>query len=131
MFNLLVALISVVALLLILIILLQSGKGGGLAAEFGGAVFVEGGTYTMGSDVPIFVSDGEAPARRVKVSDFYMDVHEVSNAEFARFAESTGHVTEAETFGDSFVMEAYLSDGVLSKIDQAVKDAPWWLPVKG
>jgi preprotein translocase subunit SecG len=37
MFNLLIALVSIIALLLILIILLQSGKGGGLAAEFGGA----------------------------------------------------------------------------------------------
>lgn len=37
MFAVLVSLVSVVALLLILIILLQSGKGGGLAAEFGGA----------------------------------------------------------------------------------------------
>lgn len=37
MFNLLVALISIDAILLIFIILMQSGKGGGLAAEFGGA----------------------------------------------------------------------------------------------
>jgi len=37
MFTLLVALISLLALFLIAIILLQSGKGGGLAAEFGGA----------------------------------------------------------------------------------------------
>ena len=26
----------------------------------------------MGTDVPIFVADGEAPARRVKVSPFYL-----------------------------------------------------------
>ncbi len=37
MFTLLVILISLVAVFLIGIILLQSGKGGGLAAEFGGA----------------------------------------------------------------------------------------------
>lgn len=37
MFTLLVVLISLVALFLIGIILMQSGKGGGLAAEFGGA----------------------------------------------------------------------------------------------
>jgi preprotein translocase subunit SecG len=37
MFTLLVVLISLVALFLIGVILLQSGKGGGLAAEFGGA----------------------------------------------------------------------------------------------
>lgn len=37
MFIILVVLISLLALFLITIILLQSGKGGGLAAEFGGA----------------------------------------------------------------------------------------------
>ncbi len=26
----------------------------------------------MGTDVPVFVADGEAPARRVKVSPFYL-----------------------------------------------------------
>lgn len=37
MFALLIVLIALVALFIILIVLLQSGKGGGLAAEFGGA----------------------------------------------------------------------------------------------
>ncbi len=37
MFKILVILISLLSLFLIAIILLQSGKGGGLAAEFGGA----------------------------------------------------------------------------------------------
>ena len=37
MFTILTVLISLLALFLIAIILLQSGKGGGLAAEFGGA----------------------------------------------------------------------------------------------
>ena len=43
----------------------------------------------MGTDLPIFTNDGEAPARRVSMSSFYMDVHEVSNAEFARFVAET------------------------------------------
>ena len=43
----------------------------------------------MGTDLPIFTNDGEAPARRVSMSPFYMDVHEVSNAEFARFVAET------------------------------------------
>lgn len=94
-------------------------------------ILVEGGMFTMGTDVPIFVQDGEAPARRVEVPDFYMDVHEVSNAEFGLFVQDTGHETEAETFGDSFVMENFLSEEVKADITQAVKDAPWWLPVKG
>ena len=52
-------------------------------------VLINGGTFTMGTDLPIFTNDGEAPARRVAISSFYMDVHEVSNAEFARFVAKT------------------------------------------
>ena len=52
---------------------------------------IDGGTFVMGSDVPILVQDGEAPARRAKMSPFFLDVHEVSNAEFARFVRDTGH----------------------------------------
>lgn len=94
-------------------------------------ILIKGGVYTMGTDLPIFVADGEAPARRVDISSFYMDVHEVSNEDFKMFVKDTGHKTEAETFGDSFVMENYLSEETKGTITQAVKDAPWWLPVKG
>jgi len=92
---------------------------------------IEEGIYVMGTDLPILLQDGEAPARRVKMSSFFMDVHEVSNAEFGRFVAATGHRTEAETFGDSFVMDYFLSNDTLATVSQAVKDAPWWVPVKG
>ncbi|HYP71105.1 MAG TPA: SUMF1/EgtB/PvdO family nonheme iron enzyme, partial [Variovorax sp.] len=38
----------------------------------------------------------EAPAHRVRVNGFWMDQHTVTNAEFRRFVEATGHVTLAE-----------------------------------
>ncbi len=85
----------------------------------------------MGGDDKAFAADGEQPRRRVKLDPFYIDKHEVSNAEFARFVAATGHKTEAEVFGDSFVMELYLSDETKATITQAVQAAPWWLPVKG
>lgn len=75
-------------------------------------LFFPGGVYTMGTDVPVFVADGEAPARRVSISPFYLDIHEVSNAEFNRFVLETGYITEAEAFGNSFVMESFLSEKV-------------------
>ena len=40
------------------------------------------------------------------------DVHEVSNEEFDKFVRETGHKTEAETFGDSFVMDTFISEQV-------------------
>lgn len=85
----------------------------------------------MGTDDPQIKQDGEAPARRVTVDAFYMDAYEVSNADFEKFVNSTGYLTEAEKFGDSFVFEGMLSEQVKTHIHQAVAAAPWWLPVKG
>uniref|UniRef100_A0A663M5L1 Sulfatase modifying factor 1 n=1 Tax=Athene cunicularia TaxID=194338 RepID=A0A663M5L1_ATHCN len=94
-------------------------------------VAIPGGVFTMGTDEPDIQQDGEWPARRVHVNSFYMDQYEVSNEEFERFVNSTGYVTEAEKFGDSFVFEGMLSEEVKADIHQAVAAAPWWLPVKG
>ncbi len=57
-------------------------------------VRVEGGTFTMGTDKPGIYMDGEHPARRISINSFWMDVFEVSNAEFELFVNSTGYVTE-------------------------------------
>ena len=57
-------------------------------------ILVEGSTFTMGTDKPLIVADGEGPAREVTVDTFWMDVHEVSNAEFKLFVDATGYVTE-------------------------------------
>ncbi|XP_038175529.1 formylglycine-generating enzyme isoform X2 [Arvicola amphibius] len=92
---------------------------------------IPAGVFTMGTDDPQIRQDGEAPARRVTVDAFYMDAYEVSNADFEKFVNSTGYLTEAEKFGDSFVFEGMLSEQVKAHIHQAVAAAPWWLPVKG
>lgn len=93
--------------------------------------FIKGGTFTMGTDDPKIPYDGEAPARQVTLDDFYFDVYETSNAEFDRFVHDVGYMTEAERFGDSFVLEARISEELKKDITQAVAAAPWWLPVKG
>lgn len=95
------------------------------------SVFIKGGVFTMGTEKPILPQDGEGPARQVEISDFFMDKHEVSNREFAKFVDETSYVTEAESFGDSFVVDFFLSDSVKDKITKAVAGAPWWLPVDG
>jgi len=56
-------------------------------------VWIPGGTFLMGSDDHY---PEEAPAHRVTVGGFWMDRHTVTNAEFARFVRTTGHVTVAE-----------------------------------
>jgi len=92
-------------------------------------VLVKGGTFTMGTDEPIFVADGEGPARNVSISSFYMDIHEVSNSDFKEFVDQTNYVTEAEKFSNSFVFEKMLSENVKQNITMSVAAAPWWLPV--
>ncbi|KAK2584597.1 hypothetical protein KPH14_006955 [Odynerus spinipes] len=94
-------------------------------------VKIDGGTFSIGTNDPIFVADGEGPKREVVLDDFYIDKFEVSNQDFADFIRSTGFKTEAEKFGDSFVFEGLLEEDVKKEIKEAVAQAPWWLPVKG
>ena len=89
---------------------------------------VPGGSYKIGTDNQIIPADREGPAKLVELLTFYLDVHEVSNAEFAIFVEETKYKTEAETFGNSFVADYYVPEEVKATISQAVAAAPWWLP---
>jgi sulfatase modifying factor 1 len=56
-------------------------------------VWLPGGAFLMGSDAHYAE---EAPAHRVAVNGFWIDRHTVTNADFRRFVEATGHVTLAE-----------------------------------
>ncbi|HSH46259.1 MAG TPA: formylglycine-generating enzyme family protein [Longimicrobiales bacterium] len=55
--------------------------------------WVPGGTFRMGSEE--FYPE-ERPVHGVTVDGFWMDVHPVTNADFARFVQDTGYVTLAE-----------------------------------
>ena len=58
-----------------------------------GMVWVEGGTFRMGSDRHY---PEEAPAHRVRVDGFWIDRAPVTNRQFRAFVKATGHVTAAE-----------------------------------
>ena len=58
-----------------------------------GMVWIPGGTFLMGSDRHY---PEEAPVHRVSVTGFWMDRYTVTNREFKRFVEATGHMTLAE-----------------------------------
>lgn len=64
-----------------------------------GMVWVPGGEFMMGSDDEE-ARDDEKPPHRVAVSGFWMDEHEVTNAQFKEFVEATGYVTTAEIAPD-------------------------------
>lgn len=95
-------------------------------------VHIPGGDFLMGtSDKEGFPTDGEGPIRKIKVDPFLMDATAVTNAEFKRFIDETGYVTEAEQFGWSFVFDMFLSEDTLKKCEQRVQAAPWWVVVEG
>lgn len=94
-------------------------------------ILIKGQNFSIGTDKAEIISDGESPIRTVYLNDYFIDKYEVSNLEFKYFVEITGHKTEAEVFGDSFVFQLFLSKTTLKSITQSVKDAPWWVPVKG
>lgn len=90
--------------------------------------------FMMGTDDPddiTIAGDGETPSRFVTLSPYSIDKYEVSNGEFAEFVMATGYISEAKKFGNSFVMDYFLSKEVSDSISQAVAGAQWWLPVKG
>ena len=62
-----------------------------------GMALITGGTFRMGSDNHY---PEEAPAHRVSVDPFWIDVTPVTNRQFRAFVEATGHVTYAEIAPD-------------------------------
>jgi sulfatase modifying factor 1 len=91
---------------------------------------IAAGEFQMGSDDRwAYPDDGEGPIRRVRVDAFRIDAYAVSNARFAEFVAATSHVTEAESFGWSFVFGGFLPDDFPPT--RAVAHAPWWRQVEG
>ena len=60
-------------------------------------IFVPGGTFRMGSDKHY---PEEAPVHRVTVDGFWIDRAPVTNRDFRKFVNATGHVTFAEIAPD-------------------------------
>ncbi len=61
--------------------------------------YIPGATFRMGFD---HAHDDERPVHAVTVRPFLLDLHEVTNREFAQFVEATGYITQAERDGDAW-----------------------------
>ena len=95
-----------------------------------GTVALDAGEFLMGStDRFAYPDDGEGPLRRVRLDAFRVDTRAVSTSDFARFVDATGHVSEAERFGWSFVFAGLLPDDFPPT--RGVQAAPWWRQVEG
>jgi len=110
--------------------MVRQGDDASAGIDRASMVRIPGGTFVMGTDDGLgYPADGEGPAHEVELDPFWIDVTAVSNEKFARFVLATGHVTEAERFGWSFVFAGLLpADFVPTR---GVDGAPWWRQVFG
>ena len=93
-------------------------------------VSVVGGAFRMGASGSVaYDADGEGPIHTVELDPFRIAAACVTNDEFAAFIAATGHKTEAEVFGWSFVFGGLLPDDFPPT--RAVAAAPWWRQVHG
>ena len=82
----------------------------------------------MGEDGPLAEPyDGEGPVRDVDVAAFEIAAVTVTVERFAGFVAATGHVTDAERFGWSYVV----AHQVAGDVRGTVAGAPWWCGVDG
>jgi len=77
-----------------------------------GMVWIPGGVFTQGAVPQDRLAMGhEKPAHKVAVDGFFMDITEVTNAEYREFVEETGYVTVAEREIDWEEMKKQLPEG--------------------
>jgi len=87
-------------------------------------VAIPGGSPVVGTAHPRIPNDGEELRRVAPLRPFRIGVTTVTNAQFARFVAATGHVTEAERFGWSFVFWSDVPEAIA--MTQAVVGTEWW-----
>lgn len=93
---------------------------------------IPAGEFIMGTDDSFYPTDGESPSRSVWVDEFKISKFAVTNSEFAAFVNSTGYITEAETYGWSYVFNGFINEVTVSKqVKGVVSAAPWWLAIDG
>lgn len=92
---------------------------------------IPAGSFIMGdSSGDRNAGDGEAPLHEVEIDAFSIDTTSVTNRDFARFVDTTGYQTEAETFGFSAVFHLAL-EAPDSDLMGRPAAAPWWVGVRG
>ena len=104
---------------------------GGAAAHTVEQRLIPAGSFRMGDSsgdgVP---GDGETPIHEIELSSFEIDATPVTNAQFARFVDETGYVTDAERATVSAVFHL-LVDAPTEDILGRAHGLPWWITVRG
>ena len=81
-----------------------------------GMVFIKAGTFQMGGDNKQ-ASPDEYPKHQVSVNGFWIDVNEVTNAQFSKFVNATHYVTTAEKKPDWNELKKQLPPGTQKPAD--------------
>ncbi len=77
-----------------------------------GMVWIPGGEFMQGAVLQDKMAMGhEKPAHNIAVDGFFMDITEVTNADYRKFVEATGYVTVAEREIDWEEMKKQLPEG--------------------
>ncbi|MFI1744578.1 formylglycine-generating enzyme family protein [Thalassobellus sediminis] len=77
-----------------------------------GMVWIPGGTFQQGAvSQDKMAMKHEKPQHTVTVDGFFMDITEVTNAQFSKFVKQTGYITIAERYVDWDVMKKQLPEG--------------------
>lgn len=112
-----------------------------------GMTLIPGGSFEMGGDNEQASAD-EYPKHKVTVDSFYMDVTEVTNAQFKKFVDATGYITTAERKPDWEELKKSVPPGTAKPPDSVLVAASlvfkqsggpvnlndysqWWSWVKG
>lgn len=87
-----------------------------------GMVWIPGGAFEQGAVAgDTYAMAHEKPKHRVYVDGFYMDRHEVTNRQFARFVEETGYITVAERALDWEELKKQLPEGTPRPADSLMQ----------
>ncbi len=87
-----------------------------------GMVWIPTGDFMQGA-VPSdhMAMAHERPAHKVSIDGFFMDIHEVTNAQFSKFVEQTGYITVAERQIDWEELKKQLPEGTVKPHDSILQ----------
>ena len=85
-------------------------------------VYIKGGVFEMGADNNQAQKD-EYPKHKVTVTGFWMDITEVTNAQFAQFVKETNYVTTAEKEMNWEELKKQLPKGTIKPSEEKLQPA--------
>jgi formylglycine-generating enzyme required for sulfatase activity len=85
-----------IAVAILVVVTAGGGQNASDSDSTDGMAIMPGGSFRMGFDHGY---DDERPVHRVEIATFWIDPTEVTNRQFERFVDATGHVTQGEHDG--------------------------------